>query len=106
MQLAGKFAVSQDGPVLRRTILDGPGELSAPSPAGAVLFDEVALYSLILATKVALSVALTILVLAGMTHLSVLLLNDALPDPTFGYNGAKRPDAVVIDGAVTPINPR
>lgn len=64
------------------------------------------MHSLILAAKVALSVAITMLVVAGMIHISVLLLNEAQLDPTFGFNGAKRPDAVVIDGAITPINPR
>lgn len=49
---------------------------------------------------------MTILVLAGMIHISVMLLNDALPDPANGYNGAERPAAVVIDGAITPIHPR
>jgi hypothetical protein len=61
------------------------------------------LYSLILAAKVALSAALTILVLAGMIHISVLLLNEAQPDPASGYNGAERPFAVIVDSAIKPI---
>jgi hypothetical protein len=66
-------------------------------------FDEVTLYSLILAAKVALSAALTILVLAGMIHISVLLLNEAQPDPASAYNGAKHPLAVIVDSAIKPI---
>jgi hypothetical protein len=45
----------------------------------------------------------TTLVLASMIHISVLLLNEALPEPTFGYNGAERPLGVIVNGAVTPI---
>ena len=57
----------------------------------------------LLAAKVALSTALTVLVLAGMIYFSVLLLDAALPDPSLGYYGAERPLAIVVDGAVTPI---